>query len=324
MIPFFPSVALVAILDASALHCPSPAIEVWAERLPGFAVHHARRFVVLSDFDEERARRVGRVLERTADAVEAFARESGRSVGTGFESDRVGICIAFADRTAFERFAREHDRVDAGWMMGYWVATDDRIVVRAESGPERRSRSGGHAGSEPAPCEEMATVAHEAAHQMLHRLGIQRRAPRMPLALLEGMAMQFETCADPTGTAGGDAFAPQPLRERRLRERPKATPSLRLLVTTPRLPSTDPIDIERFYDASWSLIRFLRQHDPKAFADYLANIAAEAETLTPERLVTIFERRFGPFEAMEAAWLRRLREAECGVVASGAGGRAEE
>jgi hypothetical protein len=326
------SLALMTLLGAgsSPTAAAAAAPEVWADRLPGFAAHAAPRFVVLSDLGAERTDQIADVLERTADAVESLARSRGNPGGRAATAHRPILCIAFAERDAFERFAREHDRIDAGWMMGYWAAADERIVVRATTAPQRsanadRSASAVRSAADAQPlldmthpCETMATVAHEAAHQMLHRLGLQRASPRMPLAMLEGLAMQFESCA----SADGIAFAAQPQRERRLVERSDAIPGLRLLLTTPRMPSMEPADIERFYDASWSLVRFLHERDPGALADYLATLVAESETLTRTRLITLFERRFGPTGAVEAAWLRWMRGVSDG--ASGAGRRPKE
>ncbi len=81
-------------------------------------------------------------------------------------------------------------------------------------------------------------------------------------------------------------------------------PSLSALIATPRLLSTDPEAIERFYDASYSLIRHLRTSRPDDFAEYLRLLRDEAATLSGRRNKELFERCFGPIEEVERVWHR--------------------
>lgn len=277
-----------------------------------FVARASERFICLSDLPAAEAEAVMVTLERTASEVERFAASVGIA-GRG-RTER-SVSVAFADRAAFERFAREVDRIDAGWMAGYWIPGADRTVFRrsASASPSRpASRSigsapmkddvrGALAASGLGNDDDVATVAHEAAHQLLHRIGVQRRSLDGPLFLAEGLAINFES---------DEAFADQPARTARLARQiaDGATPPLGAIVSTPRLLSGEPAEVERFYDLSWSLVRFLRATRPEAFAAYLASLRTEAGRLGAAENRAIFERHFGAVDELEAAWRRSVTD----------------
>jgi hypothetical protein len=314
------AVTTLALLRGPAVAPPPGAAETaqvrrLSEVLPKasarpFIARASERFICLSDLPAAEAEAVMMTLERTASEVERFAASVG-VMGRG-RTER-SVSVAFADRAAFERFAREVDRIDAGWMAGYWIPGADRTVFRRSAAVSTAGPASRSVGSAPRVDEERsalaangfsndddtATVAHEAAHQLLHRIGVQRRSLDGPLYLAEGLAINFESA---------DAFANQPVRTARLARQiaDGATPPLAVLVSTSRLLSGEPADVERFYDLSWSLVRFLRETQPDAFAAYLRSLRTEAGRLGAAENRAIFERHFGAIAELEAAWRRSV------------------
>ena len=65
--------------------------------------------------------------------------------------------------------------------------------------------------------------------------------------------------------------------------------------------------VERFYDASWSLVRFLHATQPDAVARYLASIRSDSTMSEASDRLATFERHFGPLPAVEAAWQSAMR-----------------
>lgn len=260
----------------------------------GFRAFASPRFLLVSDLPPDDAALAIERLERTAVAVEQFADEVG--VGPPVRGRRL-MAVGFAERSAFERFARERDAVDASWMVGYWAPAADRTVFRRALAAPRD--------------EDGATIAHEAAHQLLHRLGVQRARTPTPLFLAEGLAANFEPCA----SVGGMAFGDAPARSRRLASRLAslrmggldALPDLVSLIGVREVPSRDPEAVERFYDASWSLVRFLHATQPDAVARYLASIRSDSTMSEASDRLATFERHFGPLPAVEAAWQSAMR-----------------
>ncbi|MBL9150385.1 MAG: DUF1570 domain-containing protein [Phycisphaerae bacterium] len=269
--------------------------------IPGAVRVASERFVLVADPHYGARERTLAILERTADAVETFA---DRMIDEPRPQRERVLAVAFTDSTSFEHFARDVDRLDASWMSGYWAPGADRVVFRAArtdgDSPER------HHGTFAAVADPDATIAHEAAHALLHRLGVQRRAPRTPLWISEGLAVAFEPC----GHGADAAFAPQPEREARVRRGP--TFALRDLVVATSVPPGDASAVEAFYDESWSLARWLVTERPTEFRTYLGLLREaareNARSKRPTALAT-FERAFGPVDAVEAAWRGSLSAA---------------
>ncbi len=265
-------------------------------QLPGFSTRAGRRFIVVSDLPSNDASRTLLQLEATADAVERFAADL--DIECRPITSRL-VSMAFSDRGSFEQFAKDVDHVDASWMAGYWIPGADRTVFRR--GGASSSPAGPHRSVlATATSADGGTVAHEAAHQLLHRLGVQRRSPHGPLWLSEGLAMGFEGCAN----GATDAFVGNTERQAGVREllRSGRLPSLTTMIVTPRLPSRAPRDVEAFYTASWSLATFLFHHERDGFRRYLAALRDNAGNLNARRNGSIFVECFGPVAAIETRW----------------------
>lgn len=292
---------LGAALGAAAAPASDPRVTRIERALPGFATERSERFVLVAEGDPSERAALFAVMEATADAVERFADRYGlprRERGAPM------VAVGFRDRSAFERFAAAEDGVDARALGGYWLPGAERTVFRAGppvgSDPERRGVLASLASA------DLATVAHETAHQVLHRLGIQRRSPGQPLWIREGLAIAFECVA----VEGPDAnpFARRALRDRRLRDaaREGQLVPLQRLVTATALPAPGRGDARRFYEQSASLTAFLARERPEAFAAYLRALANGAGRLRARDALAIFERSFGPAVAVEEAWRKSL------------------
>ena len=260
-----------------------------------FVARANHRFLLVSDLPAGDASEVLELLTRAAQDVERFARGLGLDP-TSTETSSRHLSVAFSARGDFERFAAASDGVDARWMVGYWAPAADRTVFR-------RVRPSDGEALDPL---DAATIAHESAHQLLHRMDVQRRGLHTPLFLAEGLATAFETSA----RAGSGPFAPQPDRQRRVSAALREVDRIPFaeLVATPRLPAPRPgrssdEEVERFYDMAWSLVVFLHQHEPAAFAAYLADLREHAATLSVAGNGDLFKRAFGSLERIERAWL---------------------
>lgn len=164
----------------------------------------------------------------------------------------------------------------------------------------------------------MATVAHEAIHQLAYNAGLHARLARNPIWLTEGLAMQGEATdrrsplgwrgfaggANPGRSQAFRAALAARRRDRRLRE---VNPLPALIGTDDVF--ADPVVAPAAYAASWALVRHLRADRPDAFAAYLTDLAA-LPPLTPvaedARLAT-FRQHFG--DDLEGLWdeVQRVR-----------------
>ncbi|MFO0826680.1 MAG: DUF1570 domain-containing protein [Phycisphaerales bacterium] len=286
------------------LPVPAAAVARLERSLRDMRELRSDRFVLVTDVSEGDAQRVLSTLERTADAVERFATDM--DVAPRELRERI-VAVGFADRVRFERFARVVDSIDASWMSGYWLPGADRVAFRLGT-PEDRPAHRRRGVLASASAANDATVAHELAHQLLHRLGVQRRSGNAPLWLSEGLAIAFETC----GVDGGTAFDAQPERSERVRAQLDAGTSYAMssFVATARLPARTSERVDAFYDQAWSLARYLVRERHDAMAAYLAGVRDGAGNLGPRVNLDLFERTFGPIDEVERAWRESVASTE--------------
>lgn len=289
----------------------SPAIEratvqsfsgsAW-QRLEGdaFVIYHRGR--------DETAVACGQLLTSTRDAFIGSLAAAGLRLA---DARPVLEWVVFGDRPAFDRYARAADRADASWMQGYYSAKTNRValVVGGMDVPSTTVAALPQAEFDL----DLASVTHEAAHQLAFNLGLQRRGVIYPLWVSEGLATNFESLwwDAPLGP-----LASNPYRQEQLCTAVATGRLLDLaeLVTQVAPPVDDPAAIDAIYAQSWALFRFLVNDQPEQLQAYFAALADEpAHKLRPSRLAHIFRKTFGEPADLEDRWQafvrRTLRDA---------------
>jgi hypothetical protein len=142
----------------------------------------------------------------------------------------------------------------------------------------------------------VATIIHEATHQLMFNRGLQTRFAESPLWMNEGIAMFFEApdLRSKTGwRVPGKVFELRLNRFRRyLANRPED--SLRtLLATDDRL--RDPDSVADAYAESWALNHFLFNKKSDQYVEYIKFMSKKKAlvTDTSEMRIAHFERIFG-------------------------------
>jgi hypothetical protein len=104
----------------------SPSYQRAREILPpSFYEYETRRFVVLSDADPRWTRAQAQRLERTH---HQFLRFTSRLKLRPLPLRHKLVCVLFAERDAYQDFARKHDGVEDRWIAGYYAPHTDRVV----------------------------------------------------------------------------------------------------------------------------------------------------------------------------------------------------
>ena len=128
--------------------------------------------------------------------------------------------------------------------------------------------------SQPAAVPLVATIVHEATHQIAFNCGLQTRFADIPLWLCEGMAVYFEA-PDLASTRGwrGIGRVNYPRLDTFHRNLPNWNDdSLEaLLADDDRF--RDPQTAVDAYADAWALNYYLIKYQPKAYADYLKTLA---------------------------------------------------
>ncbi len=290
--------------------------------LPEMRRSETRRFVILSDLSDDEVASHGRLLERTAHAVETFRVRLGLELPS-HTSDQKMLAVAFSRRSDFLEFAYHHDDIEASWMAGYFSPSTQRLVYfHARDIPSARiaarkidhlAAMGGDSSDAQASLNDFvnsstsAVVVHEAVHMILHERGIMPANSNVPLWLAEGLAAAFEPLE--ASRQFGPAYRKNG-RTKAFREDLTAgrVPPVAALVASISLPDNGDDSVRRFYDASAALCSWLVREEPAALAEMIRlTLAGEAGTTRGQRL-KVFEKIFGSIGTLESRWLWNERQ----------------
>lgn len=157
----------------------------------------------------------------------------------------------------------------------------------------------------------VATVVHEATHQIAFNSGMHTRYADNPMWLTEGMAMYFETPDLRSRTGWRTAGQVNRARLGRFREyltegRPDDS-LVRLVRSEERF--RDPQSAPFAYAESWALTHYLIRRHREKFVAYLQHLAARPRLNwnTPQQRLAAFREAFGNnLESLDRAFLQHV------------------
>lgn len=271
---------------------------ILAQLPPGFELLVTRHYVICYATSRDYARWCGSVFERLYDAFGTYWRRAGLEVG---DPRRPLVVVIFADRQAYETHAATVLGDAAGRVAGYYDLLSNRVTTYDLTGAEALAnavgRGAGATGlavlSSPEAAGLVATLVHEATHQLAFNGGLHRRLAPVPLWVSEGLATYFETpdLRNARGWNGiGEVNAPR--LERFLQShRPGTLESLVRDDEPLRLPDTA-LD---GYAAAWAVTHYLLAARRGDYTAYLAVLAAKRPLAddSPEVRLREFRAAFG-------------------------------
>jgi hypothetical protein len=156
----------------------------------------------------------------------------------------------------------------------------------------------------------VATIIHEATHQLAFNCGLQQRYADIPLWVSEGIAVYFETpdLRSSRGWRGIGAVNQARLAQFRkyLASRPRDSLQSLLADDTRFRQARSAVDA---YAEAWALNYFLLHRYARQYAAYL-NILADKKPLLydePRERIRLFERKLGkPLEELDAEFVRYM------------------
>jgi hypothetical protein len=280
---------------------------------PGFETVSTKHYVICSNAGRQYSEWCGTLFERLFDAFQNYWKQRGLTL---HEPEFPLIAIVFGNVKQFAAFAQRDAGPDAVTSKGYFSITTNRIVLYdlvAESRGNANLSAVEFRKSLAAQAFNVATVVHEATHQIAFNSGMHTRYADNPLWLTEGMAMFFETPdlkSDTGWTTVGGVNAPR-LKQFKtyLGSRRKADSLATLLKTDGRF--TNAKQAVDAYAETWSLTYFLIKEREADYVRYLARLAAKPRLSwdTPEQRLAEFEEVFGKnLKELEAEWLKFARK----------------
>jgi Protein of unknown function (DUF1570) len=286
-----------------------------AELPPGFRVHTTPHFVICYDTSREFAEWTSSLFERLYKAFTNYWDRKGLEL---HEPEFPLAAIVFADRAAYAAAAREELGGAAGNIVGYYSLQTNRVNMYDLTGVESLRGQGNRRGSlreinqmlsQPAAVPLVATIVHEATHQITFNCGLQARFADVPLWQCEGMAMYFEA-PDLTSSRGwrGIGRINYPRLETFRRNLPNwQRGSLEQLVADNRRFRDSRAAVAAYADA-WALNYFLIKYRSDDYVAYLKSLARKRPLMQDDRDARLadFERCFGDWHELEEAFLKQM------------------
>jgi hypothetical protein len=279
---------------------------------PDFEAVQTKHYVIATRAGREYAQWCGDLFERL---LGAFL-DHWKAAGLPLQEPQWPLpAIVFAGEADFRPFATADAGNFAGESKGYYSVVTNRIVLydlTAAKGKKRATTASEIKRRAAAANFNMATVVHEATHQIAFNSGMHTRLADNPLWLTEGMAMYFET-PDLDGTRGwktiGEINRPRLNRFNEFARKRRKRDSIATLVSgTERF--LDSHTAADAYAESWALTYFLNARHQDQYVGYLKQVAKKQPMVWDEQdgRLAEFEAAFGAdLKALDAEFLRFIR-----------------
>jgi hypothetical protein len=163
--------------------------------------------------------------------------------------------------------------------------------------------------AQPDALQTVATIVHEATHQIAFNCGLHARLSDCPRWFSEGIAVYFET-PDLRSAKGWGKLnnVNRPRLDRWQQYLPtRPADSLEMLIRDDKR-FTDAKQALDAYSEAWALTYFLLANHPKEYLAYLHTLSAKKPLLQdgPERRLNEFQRAFGDIKRLDGEFLRYM------------------
>jgi hypothetical protein len=288
------------------------------KQLPeGFEVHHTAHYLICYSTSKEYAVWCGSLFERLYRGFTNFWSKKGLKL---HEPEFPLVAIVFGDRDSYVKYSTPELKQGAETIIGYYSLQSNRITMYDLTGVESIRAAGDRRGS-PAQINAMlarpeaepmvATVIHEATHQIAYNCGLQTRFADIPVWLSEGLAVYFET-PDLSNSKGWKSIgAVNRNRLDRFREYLPRRPagSLESLIVDDKRMRDSRIALDGYAEA-WALNYYLIRNHPKQYAAYLKMLSEKEQLLwdDPATRLKEFRAAFGDdLSRFDADFLRQMQ-----------------
>jgi len=282
----------------------------------GFDVHPTANYLIFYNTSRSYAGWCGSLFERLHMAFTNFWSRRGFDL---VEPEFPLAAILFADKQSYIEYSRAKLGDAAGAIVGYFDMQSNRMVMYDLTGLEASGMPQGRVGtyqqinrilSQPGAAATVATVVHEATHQIAFNCGLHTRYSDCPLWFSEGIALYFETPDLRSTTGWRNVGAVNLPRLSRFRGYMAARfpDSLETLVAD----DTRFTNLEHSLDAyaeAWALTYFLLTKHPKEYIAYLKLLSKKEVLIWDDKQARLadFKKAFGDDpERLNAEFVRYM------------------
>ncbi len=207
--------------------------------------------------------------------------------------------IIFATRAEYEQYVTRELNTAPGAMVAYYNLLSNRVAMydltagtRAAGADEGSQRRINEVLSDPRSVPMVATIIHEATHQLMFNCGMQTRFSDTPLWINEGLAMYFET-PDLTSSRGWRAIGRvNDLRLSMFRKSipTRASRSMETMLTSGDAFRDPKLALDAYAEA-WAFNYFLLNRHSEKYVEYLKYMSEK-----PQLQYDSSETRLGDFK----------------------------
>jgi hypothetical protein len=289
--------------------------KILAELPAGFDVIKTSHYLIFYDTSKAYATWCGSLFERLYLACTNYWTRKGFTLK---EPEFPLVAIVFSDKEAYAKFAQPDlgDAADA--IVGYYSLMSNRMTMFDLSGIETAGGPRGRGGTsaqinqilaQPQATQMVATVVHEATHQIAYNCGLHTRLSDCPLWFSEGIALFFETpdLKSAKGWSGIGAVNYSRLERFQAYQQKRPAESLETLIATDKRHRDTKIGLDA-YAESWALTYFLIHQKPKEYVAYMKMLSQKKPLLSdkPEKRLEEFEKAFGKIGKLDEEFQRYM------------------
>ena len=280
-----------------------------------FQVHTTVHYIIAYNTSKAYAQWCGALYERLYSSFYTYWDHRGLKLE---EPQQPLVAVVFDSRDSYAGYARPELGDAVGSIIGYYNLQNNRVAMFDLTSTSVHGRRLGTAAqinaalSRPEAADMVATIIHEATHQLAYNAGIHQRLADIPLWLSEGFAMYFETpdLKSKRGWSGiGNVNRPRLIRFRQsLRNRPDD--ALQSLISSDQRFRDTRTALDAYAEA-WALNYYLMKRYPEEYNEYLTILAEKGPLLTdgPELRLKQFQEAFGvEWDELERDFLRQMRK----------------
>lgn len=271
---------------------------VLSEMPQGTQIYETAHYIVAYNTSRAYAQWVGGMLERLHRGFTSYWSQHGIELK---EPEEPLVALVFDSQDSFADYGKAELGAAAKSVIGFYSMHTNYVVMFDLTGGAGGQRNLGirdiqRLMSRPDFQWNLATVVHEATHQLAFNMGLQQRYADVPLWFSEGLAVYFET-PDVTSSRGwrgiGQVSVPR-LGQFQKSVRTSQQPFLPDLLTNDDSLRKVATALDR-YSQAWAVTYFLQKRMPKEYDAYLKELSQikPLDDPTPEERVRMFQRHFG-------------------------------
>ena len=281
----------------------------------GFRIHATAHYVICYNTTEAYAEWCGALFERLYLAFNNYWRKRGLDLK---DPEWPLVALVFDGKPSYSRYAEAELGEATSSIIGYYSLRTNRVTTYDLTGVDGQLGSRASTAvqinrilSRPEAERTVATIIHEATHQLAFNCGLQTRYADIPLWVSEGVAIYFETPDLRSSRGWRNIGGVNRVRLAEFRRYLRARPadSLLTLISNDERFRSSRTAPQAFAEA-WALNYFLIRKHPDEYLEYMRGLSAKNQLLydTPEERMAEFKQAFGDdLSRLEQEFLRYLR-----------------